>query len=214
MLLTHSSPGDKFSYASYAKPADEQKLHVGWMVLVVLGVSVAGMAIGFSTEAAESACIAGLRDKVLTLTSAKESLALICSQTSLITNSSFLMYTPRVFLFRYGNTTSIMKVTANEKVVEDPRKRSFFSQMIALPLFEARMLALSPDTTVPGAIALRLFCTNGLQYFGANVDVREKLQEGCHGYEIAYEAECKNAKRKPVWSQAFDEVTMCIRKRS
>jgi len=211
MLLAHSSSGSK---SNYAERADEQKLHIGWMVLAVLAVSVAGMAIGFSTEAAQSACIAGLRDQVLTLTSAKESLSLICSQTSLITNSSFLMYTPRVFLFRYGNTTSMMKVTANEKVVEDPRKRSFFSQMIALPLFEARMLALSPDTTVPGAIALRMFCTNGIQYFGSNVDVREKLQERCHGYEIAYDAECINSKRKPVWSQAFDAVTLCIRKQS
>jgi len=182
------------------------------MVVLLLGISAAGMAIGLSSEAAKSSGIASLKSHVLDLESAKESLAIVCSQTSLISSSSLLIISPRVFLFRYGNATSMKKVTSQETTTEDPRSRSFYAQMIALPLFETKMLALSPDSTVPGAVALRMFCTNGLQYYGANVDVKETLQENCHGYQIGYDVQCFSPVQKPVWSQAFDAVTMCVRK--
>jgi len=213
MLLSGSISSHK-SVSNHPAAATDglQQLHVGWMVFLLLGVGVAGMAIGLTAEAAKNSCIADLKSQVLSLFSAKESLAIICSQTSLISNSSFLIDSPRVFLFRYGNATSMAKVTAKEFTTEDPRSRSFYSQMIALPLFETKMLALSPDSTVPGAVALRMFCTNGLQYYGANVDVKDTLQQSCHGYRIGYDVQCFSPAQKPVWSQAFDAVTMCVRK--
>jgi len=208
MLLSPPSSNSKLTSVESTK---QEHFYLGWMILLAVGLSITGMAIGLSTQAAHNSCIETLKTRVMKLTTARESLAVICSQTSIISNTSLLIDSPRVFLFRYGNATSMTRVTETQITMEDPRSRPFYSQMIALPMFQTKMLTLSLDATLSGAMALRMFCTNGLQYFGANVDVRELLQDTCYGYGVDHDEEC--AKRAPLWTKTFDDVTMCIVKK-